>query len=100
LPIGTYVLEENKQAPEHDRKIADAVRVEVLERDSFACRVCKWTREKATRDDPRRLLELHHIQEHLRGGQNEAWNLVTLCNVDHDRVHAGTLDLAQFISGA
>jgi len=97
LPVGTYLLEENKQAPEHDRKIADAVRVEVLERDGFACRVCKWTRDKASKDDPRRLLELHHVEEHAKGGQNDAGNLLTLCNVDHDRVHAGRLDLTPYL---
>ncbi|MBX7532629.1 HNH endonuclease [Qipengyuania sp. 1XM1-15A] len=94
LPVGSYVLEEDRQAPAHDRKIADPVRIEVLERDGFACRVCGWTRDKASRDDPRRLLELHHVHEHRDGGKNEADNLVTLCNVDHDEVHAGRLDLA------
>ncbi|MCR2835254.1 HNH endonuclease [Parerythrobacter lacustris] len=93
LPIGSYVLEEDRQTYEHDRKIPDAVRVEVLERDQFACRVCGWTRDKAHKDDPRRLLELHHIEEHVKGGSNKAPNLLTLCNVHHDDFHAGRLDL-------
>jgi len=97
LPIGSYLLEEDKQAPEHDRKIPDAVRVQVLERDGFACRSCGWTRDKANKEDPRRLLELHHVVEHAQGGQNDVDNLVTLCNVHHDQVHAGTLQLSEVV---
>lgn len=98
LPIGSYMLEEDKQAPEHDRKISDAVRVQVLERDNFACVICGWNHEQAQKNDPRRLLELHHILEHKKGGGNEAVNLVTLCNVHHDEVHAGRLDLSHLTS--
>jgi hypothetical protein len=93
LPIGAYVLEEDKQAPEHDRKISDPVRIEVLNRDSFACRICRWKRDDFHPDDPRRSLELHHVIHHVRGGGNSAENLITLCNVHHDDVHAGRLDL-------
>jgi hypothetical protein len=96
LPIGTYMLEEDKQAPEHDRAIPDAVRVVVLERDGFACKKCGWSRDKASKDDPRRLLELHHILDHVLGGGNEADNLVTVCNVHHDQIHAGKLNAASF----
>ena len=88
------MLEEDRQSYEHDRKISDAVRVKVLERDNFACRCCGWRRENAHKDDPRRLLELHHIEEHVHGGSNEAENLLTLCNVHHDDVHAGRLDVS------
>lgn len=94
LPIGSYLLEENRQSYEHDRTISDAVRVQVLERDGFSCQVCGWTRQQASKDDPRRLLELHHIQEHVKGGRNEVSNLLTLCNVHHDEVHANRLDLS------
>lgn len=87
LPVGVYVLEHDRQAEAHDRKIKDPVRVEVLKRDGFACRVCGWKRSMASPDDPRRFLELHHIVEHKDGGVNLAGNLVTLCNVDHDQVH-------------
>lgn len=99
LPMGSYLLEEDKQAPEHDRKISDPVRFEVLERDGFACCVCGWSRQQANKDDPRRLLELHHIQEHAKGGRNEVDNLLTLCNVHHDEVHAGRLDLSPYLMG-
>lgn len=91
LPVGSYVLDEDKQAPEHDRQIPDDVRVTVLERDGFACRQCGWTREQLREEDPRKFLELHHLEHHKEGGANTADNLVTLCNVHHDQVHAGRL---------
>lgn len=91
LAVGVYVLEEDRQAEPHDRNIPDAVRVQVLERDSFACRKCRWTMAKASPADPRKILELHHIKHHKAGGANVAENLLTLCNVHHDDVHAGRL---------
>jgi len=91
LPVGSYVLEEDKQAPEHDRRIPDEVRVTVLKRDGFRCVVCEWDRTMLSPDDPRKFLELHHLVEHRAGGANTPENLVTICNVDHDRVHAGRL---------
>jgi hypothetical protein len=91
LPVGTYVLDEDKQAPEHDRKIPDDVRVSVLERDKFSCVVCGWNRTLLTPDDPRKFLELHHLIEHKSKGANTLENLVTICNVHHDQVHAGRL---------
>ncbi|MBO9695907.1 MAG: HNH endonuclease [Sphingopyxis sp.] len=93
LPVGTYILDEDKQAPEHDRRIPDDVRIDVLTRDGFACRVCGWTRAQADPADPRRFLELHHVTAHADKGENSAANLVTLCNVHHDQVHAGRLTL-------
>ena len=91
LPVGVYVLESSRKFEPHDRKISDATRVAVLERDSFACRICRWTRQQASPDDPRRNLELHHIEHHVAGGANTADNLITLCNVHHDDVHAGRI---------
>ncbi|NHN89045.1 HNH endonuclease [Acetobacter conturbans] len=91
LPVGTYVLDEDKQAPEHDRKIPDDVRIAVLERDDFKCVVCGWDRSMLQPHDPRKSLELHHLIEHKNKGQNTLENLVTICNVHHDHVHAGRL---------
>lgn len=93
LPVGTYVLDEDKQAPEHDRRIPDDVRIEVLTRDNFACRVCGWTRAQLDPADPRKFLELHHVKAHADKGENSTENLITLCNVHHDQVHAGRLTL-------
>jgi hypothetical protein len=87
LPIGAYVLEADRQAPEHDRKIPDWVRMEVLERDHFKCSDCGWNRDKLSPDDRRAMLELHHKEHHGKGGKNTVENLVTLCNVCHDKRH-------------
>ncbi|MBJ7267514.1 MULTISPECIES: HNH endonuclease [Idiomarina] len=92
LEVGVYVLEEDKQAKVHDRKIPDPVRIEVLERDNFTCKVCNWSHENRNRGDRyRNLLELHHIEHHSKGGKNEADNLITLCNICHDEVHRNNI---------
>ena len=90
LPVGVYVLEEDRQAYEHDRAIPDAVRVKVLTRDGFSCTECGWNRSMLSPDDPRKMLELHHIKHHKDGGENTEENLVTLCNVCHDNKHRKT----------
>lgn len=87
LPVGAYVLEEDRQAYEHDRTIPDPVRVAVLKRDEFKCTCCGWSRAMLNRDDPRKMLELHHKHQHKDGGENTEENLITLCNVCHDDVH-------------
>jgi len=91
LAIGEYVLEEDKQAEVHDRNIPDSVRVNVLERDNYRCTYCGWSHDDLKKGDPRKLLELHHLEEHSKGGANTEENLKTLCNVHHDDVHAGRL---------
>jgi len=87
LPVGTYVLEEDRQAYEHDRTIPDPGRVAVLKRDNFRCAHCGWSRDLLNKDDPRKMLELHHKQQHKDGGENTVENLITLCNVCHDDIH-------------
>ena len=89
LAIGIYVLEEDRQTEEHDRKIPDPVRVAVLERDDFKCVKCGWNRQMIVNDDPRKMLELHHVKHHKNKGENTVENLVTLCNVCHDEKHRG-----------
>lgn len=90
LPGGMYVLEADRQAPAHDRRIPDPVRVAVLERDGFRCVVCGWNPESRApgTTDPRTLLEPHHVEHHAEGGSNDLENLVVLCNVHHDELHA------------
>lgn len=95
LPVGFYILEEDRQAPQHDRVIPDKVRVEVLERDVFKCRKCGWSHVKKQKFDPRVLLELHHIEHHKDGGANVAENLITLCNICHDSVHRGEISATE-----
>jgi hypothetical protein len=87
LAIGVYVLEEDRQAYAHDRIIPDPIRVEVLHRDGYQCVRCGWSRAMLSRDDPRKMLELHHVKHHIDKGENTAENLITLCNVHHDEEH-------------
>ena len=91
IPVGAYLLEEDKQAPPHDRHIKDDVRVEVLQRDGFKCTFCQWDISQLAQGDPRHFLEVHHIEQHASGGSNTADNLIALCNVHHDAVHRGEL---------
>jgi len=86
LPVGVYVLVEDRQAPEHDRVIPDPVRRAVLQRDGYMCQDCGWHHEKWNPSDPRHL-EAHHVKEHAEGGLNTEENLITLCNICHDGVH-------------
>lgn len=87
LAVGEYLLEADRQMPPHDRDIDDDVQLAVYERDKYICTNCGWNRTRWTREQPR-FLELHHIKPHVEGGENQAENLVVLCNVCHDRVHA------------
>lgn len=92
LPGGMYLLEADRQSPPHDRRIPDVVRVAVLERDDFQCRCCGWSPSRQQIGDRRTLLELHHIEHHAEGGDNDADNLITLCDVHHDEVHRRKLN--------
>jgi hypothetical protein len=86
LPVGVYVLEQDRQSPAHDRKIPDPVRAAVLKRDKYRCVKCGWSHQDWNRSDPR-FLELHHVEHHARGGSNEEDNLITVCTVCHDDIH-------------
>ena len=87
LPIGFYVLESAKQSLPHDRVIPDRTRRAVLRRDHYTCQACGWNRSQWNPDDPRHL-EVHHREHHAMGGSNEEENLLTLCNICHDELHA------------
>jgi hypothetical protein len=87
LDVGVYLLEVDRQSPEHDRKIKDPVRRLVLRRDGYKCSECGWSHAEWNRSDAR-LLELHHVKHHAAGGENDADNLRALCNVCHDREHS------------
>lgn len=87
LPVGVYLLEQDRQSPVHDRQIMDNVRRAVLRRDNYTCSRCGWTHRLWNRSDPRHL-ELHHIEAHVEGGENTTDNLITLCTVCHDFWHS------------
>ena len=86
LGIGVYVLQADRQSPEHDRHIPDDVRREVLRRDGYKCCTCSWSHNEWNPSDPRHL-ELHHVTHHASGGENIKENLTTLCTVCHDKRH-------------
>lgn len=86
LPIGVYVLEQDRQTPPRDRSIPDPIRRAVLVRDRYCCKNCGWSHSMWNRSDPRHL-ELHHVEAHAKGGENTEENLTTLCHVCHDQVH-------------
>jgi hypothetical protein len=87
LSVGVYVLEADRQSPEHDRTIPDPVRSAVLRRDDYHCTRCGWSHAEWNRSDPRNL-ELHHVEPHVMKGENTEDNLITLCTVCHDATHS------------
>lgn len=86
LEVGVYLLEADRQSPEHDRHIPDPVKRNVLRRDDYKCTVCNWSHEVWNRSDPRHL-ELHHQKPHAEGGENTERNLITVCTICHDEIH-------------
>lgn len=86
LGVGVYVLQADRQSPEHDRRIPDDIRRKVLRRNGYKCRECSWTHDMWNPSDPRHL-ELHHVTHHAKGGKNIEENLITLCNICHDEMH-------------
>lgn len=86
LGIGVYILQADRQSPEHDRHIPDDVRREALRRDGYRCCACSWSHNEWNPSDPRHL-ELHHVKHYARGGENIKENLTTLCTVCHDKLH-------------
>ena len=87
LSVSVYVLEADRQSPEHDRRIPDPVRRAVLRRDEYTCQHCDWAHDLWNRSDPRHL-ELHHMEHHVDGGENVEDNLIVVCTVCHDVIHA------------
>ena len=88
MDVGVYILQADRQSPEHDRTIPDDVRREVMRRDNYKCQNsnCGWSHKEWNQSDPRHL-EIHHIKHHAKGGENVVENLTTLCTVCHDKIH-------------
>jgi len=92
LSVSEYMLLSlDRIAEPHDRHISAEVQATVYARDHNTCRnpACRY---QYTAGDPR-ILELHHIVEHVRRGSNTADNLLVLCAVCHDDLHAGRLNI-------
>jgi hypothetical protein len=92
LSVGEYVLlSVDRVAEEHDRYISDAVQKAVYARDNSTCRnpKCQYQYTPASP----RILELHHIEEHRKGGANSIDNLIVLCSACHDDLHANRLNV-------
>lgn len=93
LKLGEYVLESSERVAEpHDRNIPVDVEKRVYERSSNSCSLCGWNQNKWKKNDPR-ILELHHIHEHVKGGKNTEENLIVLCSRCHDKIHSGKLSI-------
>jgi len=89
LGVGEYILlSKDRVAEPHDRHISHDNQRVVYDRDGNKCRLCQWSQDKWSEADPR-ILELHHLVEHHRRGENEPGNLIVVCNVCHDEIHAG-----------
>jgi hypothetical protein len=88
LPVGTYMLQADRQSNEHDRSILDFTRSTVLRRDGYRFMQCRWSHTEWNHSDPR-YLELHHKKHHVKGGDNSEENLITLCTKCHDKIHRG-----------
>lgn len=95
LPVGVYVLAEDRQGEPHDRHISELVRREVMKRDNGSCRWVGCTWPVGFPKSDKRFLEVHHVHQHVDGGVATPENLVTLCNLHHDEVHrTGKLEIA------
>jgi hypothetical protein len=88
LKNGQYVLVDPEPLEEHDRDVEQDTIIAVLKRDRNKCRKCGWHPHDRIPGDPRQYIELHHVTWHVEGGANEADNLISLCNVHHNQVHA------------
>lgn len=67
------------------------VKAYVLHRDGYQCQHCKGHGRKQLTKDVK--LHVHHIVKRSEGGSERPDNLVTLCKVCHDKLHAGSIQL-------
>lgn len=76
------VIKKTKYPPrskkDTDGGVPQKVREEVLTRDRFRCRFCSTVS----------FLHVHHIIYRSQGGSHESWNLITLCEEHHTKMHS------------
>ena len=72
-----YMQEEKRKASKEyqRRKMTDALRHQILQRDGFRCQLCG----KSAQTDPTVELEVDHLYPVSKGGKTEPTNLRTLC---------------------
>jgi len=98
LRIQEYVLESATPLPKHDRRIPDDIYESVLSRDESKCRKCGWHPNDFVMggSSKKAYVEVHHRDFHSDGGNSTPENLITLCNMHHDHVHANRLTKTAF----
>jgi len=67
------------------------VKAYVLSRDNHKCQHCKGKSKS-------NMLHVHHIIFRSQGGTNAPSNLITLCKVCHDKLHAGLISVGKSTS--
>jgi len=75
---GSEYQQSNRLGSEGEAYTSENLRLACLTRDDFACQKCN---KKETR------LEAHHIVWTTKGGKDSIYNLITLCEGCHDKVH-------------
>jgi hypothetical protein len=96
LSVSEYMLLSlDRIAEPHDRYISAETQATVYARDHNRCRnpACNY---QYTSSDPR-ILELHHIVPHAQRGSNNPDNLLVLCNICHDEIHADRLNILEIM---
>ena len=73
---------------QQSNRLDENLRLACLTRDSFTCQKCKPQRTpSAYRGKKKTRLTAHHIVWTSKGGKDSIYNLITLCENCHDRVH-------------
>ena len=74
----------NGKEYQESNRLHPNLRLACLIRDNFKCKIC---------ENKNKRLEAHHIVSHNDGGKDTIKNLVTLCDICHDKLHKGKITL-------
>jgi HNH endonuclease len=82
LKPGEYVLESLYREPAIARSISPQLRMQILERNGFTCRLCGATASDPDPYNPNRKVRLHvdHVIPISQGGTDDPSNLRTTCS--------------------